>query len=633
MNGRLLTTLVVLPALAVGGLWVSTRGSGAPAPAPELVTAQRGEVAVTVGGVGHVATLISAARVAAPAADTGSGAKASSAAALANTAEAVFATGTGQVTALFVRIGEVVEAGQPIARIADNGASDAALVQARSDLATARLELAQKRVQDPTRGLPPTAAEAAFAGRSVRAAQDALQRLTGRPLPSGLAAARLEVAKAVADLQAARATAGTHPDRVAAAEAAAAAATQRLATLSGAPDPAELTAARLELAKAQLDRETLFRRPASPSPGAVAAADAAVASAEAALAAAESGGVATEIATATADLARARAERDALTQPPELPSVAAQAAANLAVEAAQARLDQLVVPPVAAVSAARSDLATALAEVRALQGAGSRSALAAAASSVTAARSNLRLLLHPSPESVSAANAEVARSRADLAVVRQRGSPASSTDLAIAGLRVSVAKQQVYLAGQLADRLTVRAPAPGTVTSILTVKGAPVDPTVALARVQDLNHLVLSVNLTEFDVSRTRVGALARISADALAGRRYDGHVLDIALTGSDTGGVVTFPVTVGLDESKDLRPGMSVSVRIVVTTRHDVVRLPVDALDSREGGRGTVTVRTPLGKLEQRRVRLGLSGGSFVEVRSGLTVGEKVVVPAGGGG
>jgi HlyD family secretion protein len=192
-----------------------------------------------------------------------------------------------------------------------------------------------------------------------------------------------------------------------------------------------------------------------------------------------------------------------------------------------------------------------------------------------------------------------------------------------------VATEQLRLARRLADRLVVRAPASGTVTSLLTERGSAVDATTPLARVQDLSHLVVNVALTEFDVSRTTIGAATRIGADALGGQQFTGKVIDVALTGTDSGGVVTFPVIMSIDEPTGLRPGMSVSARVVTASVADAVRLPLDAIEDQEGRRATVSVRTRSGDVEEREVRLGLVGGAYAEVRSGLRVGEKVVLPA----
>jgi len=629
MTPRIIVSAAAALVLVTGGVWGATRGEGASSNSPETVKVNRGEIAVTVGGIGHVTTLTDAARLAVPSADAA--ATSTSAGSSSGLAGAVFATVTGHVTSLLVGVGDEVTAGQRIARLADDGTAKAALIQAGHDLAAARLDLAQKRVQDPARGLPPTAAELAYADQSVVAAEDNLARVTGDPLPADLTAARLEVDRAVAELEAERATGSTRPSALGAAELAVETATQRLALVLGAPDPAELAAAQLEVAKAQLEQETLLRIQPAANAADIAAADAAVAAAQERLMAAQASGVPVpaDTAAAEADLAKARADRDALTRASDPPTATAQAAAKLAVDAAQRRLDQLLAPPAVTVSAAQGELSRAKADLAAVRDSGGPARLTAARSAVAAAKSRLDLLRHPAPETVSPARADVARADADLAVLRQRGAPASKTDLAIAGLRVAVAEQQVLLARQLADRLTVRAPAAGTVTSVLTAGGAAVDAASPLVRVQDLANLVVSLNLTEFDVSRTRVGAVARISADALGGRPYSGRVLDVALSGGDIGGVVTFPVIATLKDAEDLRPGMSVSVRIVVASVQDAVRLPLDAIEDREGRVATIMVRTTSGNLTEREVELGLVGAAYAEVRSGLRAGERVAIPA----
>ena len=624
MSKRPVTSAAVVLAVAVGGVWVVNQGAGASSKPGDVVTIDRGTISVTVGGVGRVATLTDAARQAVPTSGSGTSTAAPA------VSEAVFSPVTAHVTALFIKVGDEVEAGERLAELADDGAAETAVIQARHELASAKLDLAQKRVQDPTRGLPPTPEEVAFARQSIIAAQDQLSRLTGSPEKADLATAQQELATAAADLEAARAAKDSHPDALAAAEESVIAAERRLQLLTGGPDPADLAAAQLDVAQAQLALETLQLPAAGPTAAQLAAADAGIAAATAALTAAETAvpTVAAAIATAQADLARAQADRAALIVPVAPPSAAALAAARLAVTAAQSRLDRLNHPPADVVSTARAELSRAKADLATLRGTGGKAAVAAE-SSVAAAESRLGRLLDPPPEVLSAAKADVGRASADLAVLRQRGAPASRTDLALAGLRVQVATEQLRLARRLADRLVVRAPASGTVTSLLTEAGSAVDATTPLARVQDLNNLVVNVALTEFDVSRTRIGSATRIGADALGGRQFTGEVIDVALTGTDSGGVVTFPVIMSIDESTGLRPGMSVSARVVTASVADAVRLPLEAIEDREGRKATVSVRTRSGDVEEREVRLGLVGGAYAEVRSGLRAGEKVVLPA----
>ncbi len=611
--------------LTAGGVWGATRGDAESQPV-KTVALDRGDIAVTVGGIGRVSTLTSAARfsVASDSTTTSTGGSSS-----ADRTEAVFATLTGHVDKLLVGVGDTVKAGQPIARITDDGTMRAAVIQADNDLTAARIDLAQKRVQDPARGVPPTAAELARNRVALAAAKQRLARLQS-PLPSDRATLQVELDRARAELAAERASGSARPDALSAAELAVETATQQLARLTGSPDPAELAAAQLEVARAQLDQEQLLRPPTAPTPSQVAAADAAVAAAQEKLAAAQVGGIAADIALAQSELARARADREALTAASAAPSAAARAAAQLAVDAAQKKLDALLRPPAAAVSAARAELSRLKAELATARDTSSTSRLAAATSAVTAAKRRLGQLLDPATEVVTSARSDVAGAAADLAVLRQRGAPASETDLAIAGLRVNLARQQLLLAREMAGRSTVLAPASGTVTSVLAAVGSAVDPSTPLVRVQDLDSLVVSVNLTEFDVSRTRVGATARVGVDALGGRPYSGTVRDVALTGGDSGGVVTFPVIVSLEDADELRPGMSVSVRVVVASREDVVRLPLDAMEDRTGRRAVVSIRTEGGEIRKREVELGLIGRTHAEVRSGLAEGAKVVIPGG---
>jgi HlyD family secretion protein len=595
---RALVALVAAAVVVAGVVWSTQGGGGSSSAKGEFVTAQRGQVAVTVGGIGHVNTLAGAGHLAVPSATpasasgSGGGSGAASSPSTASSAsggstqapsDAVFPQVGGHVTRLLVRPGERVAAGQAIATVADDGTTQTNLLQARGDLSTARLELAQKQVQDPARGVPPTSAELASGRQAISAARSKLRQLTGPPLPADVAAAQLDLSKAIADQHSARASA---PGSVAAAQLAVASARQKLALVTGAPDPAEVTAAQLDVAKATLDQETLLQPQNAPSAAQAAAP----------------------------------------------PTDAARTAAKLAVDAAQRKLDELVHPPAGTVSAARADLAKAEADLATQRAVSGKLGLAAARSAVTAARRKLSQVLGgPTSDVVATARADVRKAHADLAVLRQRGAPASATDLALARLKVAVASQRVDLAGQLARRLTVLSNASGTVTSVLTTPGAAVDAATPLIRVQDLAHLVVTLDLSEFDVSRTRIGAPALISVDALGGKEFGGHVSDVALSGNDSGGVVNFPVIIALNSSRGrLRPGMSVSARIIIRSRRDVVRVPLDAIVDR-GGRSTVTVKSSSGALVQRTVKTGLEGKTFIEVRSGVRAGERVLVPSSG--
>src|SRR4051794_21799717 len=109
--------LIAAVLVTVGVVWASGRGGGPAKASAEVVPAERGEVAVTVGGLGHVNTLAGAALLAVPAAGSSGGGAATSTVGGSGgagggggggggslaPADAVFPTATGHVARLLVK--------------------------------------------------------------------------------------------------------------------------------------------------------------------------------------------------------------------------------------------------------------------------------------------------------------------------------------------------------------------------------------------------------------------------------------------------------------------------------------------------------------------------------------------------
>jgi multidrug efflux pump subunit AcrA (membrane-fusion protein) len=221
---------------------------------------------------------------------------------------------------------------------------------------------------------------------------------------------------------------------------------------------------------------------------------------------------------------------------------------------------------------------------------------------------------------------------AQLEAAQQRSNGAGTTDLALGFLKVDAASKRLAIAQLAADRMTVRAPRAGTVTSVLTAVGAPADGTTPIMTVADLGALAVDVDVSEFDAAKVRVGQKATISVDALGGASYTGSVEVEALAGVDNGGVVTFPVRLTMSPgATGVKPGMSASVRIVVDERRGVTVLPLEAV-ANAGTRATVAMVGAQGRVTSRAVALGVADNKFVEVRRGLRPGDRVQLRAAKG-
>ncbi|MDX6631955.1 MAG: HlyD family secretion protein, partial [Gaiellales bacterium] len=623
------TSLVVVAVLG-GSIWLAQSGHSAAAPDVSIVKASRGDLVVSVGGVGRIVTGGGASAIEVPSgASSGTTTSGSAGNSTSAPAGAVFARVPGHVDRLLVKAGQHVAAGQPLARLEDDGALAAALHQAQLDLATARIELDQKLHNDPQKGTPPTVAEIAAAQDAVTSARADLAQTAGRAHTADVVAARADVRRGQADLQAL--LGGTRADRRRAltlAQSRVTAAQKRLERVLAPGTATDISAAQAEVKKAEADLAVLQKAPSTPLPEDITAAQFAVSVAQGAVAAAQAQTPVDPAAVSAAqlELDKALAALAALKPPLAQEIASAQAAAD----AARTKLAALQGPGDAAdVAAARQELAAAQAEVRALRSGPSGLGRAAARAAVASARA--KLTQAEGPAATIAARSAVSKAVGDLAALNARKGPASASDIALARLKYQAAAAKLAAARLDLRHLVVRAPSAGTVNALLTAPGAPVDGATAIVSVMNLTRLAVRVDLSEFDVARVKSGLGARVSVDALGGKAFPGRVVFTAVAGTDKDGVVTFPVTVSLKGVHGPRPGMNVSVRIIVAQRHDVVEVPLDAVSRDEDG-ATVAVVGADGKSSTRVVKLGLANNKSVEIVQGLRAGERVAIEASAG-
>ncbi len=85
-------------------------------------------------------------------------------------------------------------------------------------------------------------------------------------------------------------------------------------------------------------------------------------------------------------------------------------------------------------------------------------------------------------------------------------------------------------------------------------------------------------------------------------------------------------PASGGSTEAARLAEGMTVTVSITTEERNGVLLVPTQAIISR--GRATFVQVTKDGAVEERPVQTGISNWQYVEITSGLSEGEQIVVP-----
>jgi multidrug efflux pump subunit AcrA (membrane-fusion protein) len=147
----------------------------------------------------------------------------------------------------------------------------------------------------------------------------------------------------------------------------------------------------------------------------------------------------------------------------------------------------------------------------------------------------------------------------------------------------------------------------------------------------DLGTNEVKARFSEADTAKIKPGQAAKVEFESL-GQQLTARVIRIDAIETVVANVVTYTVTLLLDKKlEEIKPGMTGNVDVIISQKQSVLRLPVTAINPRNG-RATVQVLKPDGTQETRQVTTGVKGDDDIEITSGLDDGDKVVVTPGGG-
>lgn len=148
-----------------------------------------------------------------------------------------------------------------------------------------------------------------------------------------------------------------------------------------------------------------------------------------------------------------------------------------------------------------------------------------------------------------------------------------------------------------------------------------------LLTVTSQQSMTLTVTIDEQDIAKVFRGDVAQVKVDALKGQTFEAVVTNVGIHGSNNGGSSKFTVELTLGMAEDMLSGMSATATLPLSTKTDVLTIPVAALV--EDGAKTV-VYTALDKetgepANPVEVITGLADEETVEILSGLKSGDTV--------
>ncbi len=202
------------------------------------------------------------------------------------------------------------------------------------------------------------------------------------------------------------------------------------------------------------------------------------------------------------------------------------------------------------------------------------------------------------------------------------------------------------------DDYTITSPIAGTIIEKSYKAGDKLNSSsnsTTLCTIYDLSYLTMEISVDELDIGMVSVGQEVSITADAVEGEEFTGTVTKVSIVGTTSNGVTAYPITVRIDDTEGLLPGMNVDAEIVVESVTDVLAVPVDAVvrgnmilvkTSDESAAETNGTATPeeTGSISAGasllpdgftyvQVTLGVNNDDYIEITSGLEEGDTIAI------
>ncbi len=174
------------------------------------------------------------------------------------------------------------------------------------------------------------------------------------------------------------------------------------------------------------------------------------------------------------------------------------------------------------------------------------------------------------------------------------------------------------------DRTTITAPFSGVIISKDTEKGEWVKEGERLAEIICLEKVLIHAKVPEKDISKIKLGQVAKMSLDAYPDEIFTGSVKQIVPQADVSNR--NFPIRIEVENPKHhLLSGMSVRIKIPVKKEAEVLLVPKEAVIKSAEGEYLFVVRGDTAY--KVKVETGLGDSSKVAVKGALTVRDMVIV------
>ncbi len=209
--------------------------------------------------------------------------------------------------------------------------------------------------------------------------------------------------------------------------------------------------------------------------------------------------------------------------------------------------------------------------------------------------------------------------------------PVSAEYDTLVGQRDDILQKLKELKAVLASG-SITSPIDGIVSTVTAASTTEAAANTALATLYAGDAMQMVVSVDELDIISVKVGQEVSIAMDAITDKTYGAAVSYISQIGTSSNGVTTYSVTLDVEGDEQLKIGMNGTATIHVGEAQGVVLVPIAALNTSKDGQYVWLYDETIAEGSQEPgvktfVKTGLSSETYAEVKSGVDVGDYVLV------
>lgn len=214
----------------------------------------------------------------------------------------------------------------------------------------------------------------------------------------------------------------------------------------------------------------------------------------------------------------------------------------------------------------------------------------------------------------------------------------SHQQLDAAKMDYAVAKASYDDAASNLQDTVIRAPISGIVIGKPIPAGQTVSPGISnpmvLLTIVDMARMQIEALVDESDIGKIKLNQKVSFTVDAYPEKTFTGKVGIISNKANVQQNVVYYAVLIDVDSPEGLlKPTMTARVSLHIGERNNVIVVPTLAIRDNRGQRFVQVLRKGQSEPEAVKITTGMSSEDRIEVISGLSEGDTVVLPQSGAG